>query len=285
MEEAKEEQAAVQSSRKRKAEEESEPAKENKKPNSEDDNTPVSVRFSNLAWSVTNESLAAYIAEVGVTPSNVRIIMDRETGRSKGFAFGDFDSKADAQKAIEAFHEQDLEGRPCRAEFAQGSPTQRSGTSANGPKKFLSDKPKGEPTSTLFVGNMSFNSNEDSLFSAFADYGKVISVRIPTDKESGRMKGFAYVEFSSVEDAQTALKSLDGAPIDGRAVRLDFAGARSTDGGNSGGSRGFSAGRGRGGNRGRGFRGDRGGRGGQRVGSAAKGSIQQFSGQKMTFDD
>lgn len=252
------------------------------------------MRLSNLPWSITNESLAAYVAEIGVTPSNVRLILDRETGRSKGFGFADLESNADAQKVIEAFNEQDLEGRPCRAEIATGSVPQRS--NPNSGKSYNNDKPKGEPSSTLFVGNLSFNSNEDSLYSAFGDHGKVIGVRIPTDKESGRMKGFAYVEFSSVEDAQNALKSMDGAPVDGRAVRLDFAGARSNDGGGAG-AGGFRGGS-RGGGRGNGFRGGRGGsrggprgggrggRGGaQRVGTAAKGSIQQFSGQKMTFDD
>lgn len=275
-------------SKKRKADEDMNAETENRKKQNVEvgDDEPTGVRFSNLAWSVTKDSLEAYILEVGVTPSNVRLIMDRESGRSKGFGFADFASKAEANKAIEAFNEQDLEGRPCRAEISSGQSFTKPAGFGNTQNKFAA-KPKSEPTSTLFVGNMSFSSTEDSLYSAFSEQGKVIGVRIPTDKETGRLKGFAYVEFSSVDDAKAALESLDGAPVDGRAIRLDFASVRPANGGSGDrdgarrGGRGGSRG-GRGGPRG----GGRGGRGGaSRTGASAKGAIQQFSGNKMTFDD
>jgi RNA recognition motif-containing protein len=56
------------------------------------------------------------------------------------------------------------------------------------------------PSATLFVGNLSFTSTEDSLYEAFADYNPQ-RVRIITDRDTGKMKGFGYLEFGSVEDA------------------------------------------------------------------------------------
>lgn len=79
------------------------------------------------------------------------------------------------------------------------------------------------PTKTVFVGNMSWNTTEDLLRESFSQYGEVNHVRIPTDKETGRVKGFAYVELGSVEEAKSAVENLQSADIGGRNVRLDFA--------------------------------------------------------------
>ena len=212
-----------------------------------------------------------------------------------------FSNPEEAKAALEKFEGQTIDNREVRVGYAQdAAPRQQDGGNRFGGNQ-QQRPPQNEPSSTLFVGNLSFQSNEDSLYTAFGSYGQVTGVRLPTDRETGRMKGFAYVEFASVEMAQKALSEMNEAPIDGRNVRLDFAGARTQSaGGNDGGFRG-----GRGGGRGdfrggrgggRGGRGDfRGGRGGGRGGrgdfrggrggfNPNRGSIQAFSGTKVTFD-
>lgn len=126
----------------------------------------------------------------------------------------------------------------------------------------------------------------------FGKHGNVIGVRLPTNPEDGRPKGFGYVQFSSVDEASGALTNMEGAFIGGRPLRLDFSTPRSNTGdsprggrGGRGGGRGFDRG-GRGGGRGRGgFGGDRGGggRGGGRGGSTNRGGFGDFKGKKMTF--
>ncbi|KAG9004332.1 hypothetical protein FRB93_010402 [Tulasnella sp. JGI-2019a] len=79
---------------------------------------------------------------------------------------------------------------------------------------------------TLFVGNMPWSITEDQLSKKFADFGMVKSVRIPTDRETGKTKGFGYVEFESADDAKRALEqggaAGSGIEFDGRTVNLDF---------------------------------------------------------------
>lgn len=75
----------------------------------------------------------------------------------------------------------------------------------------------------LYVGNLSFNVLEDSLRDAFAQHGNVVSCKIISDRDTGRSKGFAFVEMSSVQEAQDAISSLDGSDFDGRGMRVSEA--------------------------------------------------------------
>ncbi|MCZ6574058.1 MAG: RNA-binding protein [Planctomycetota bacterium] len=76
----------------------------------------------------------------------------------------------------------------------------------------------------LFVGNLSYSSTEDILQELFsADGRQVDQVNIVTDRETGRSRGFAFVEMGSQEDADAAKKALDGHDLDGRPLRVDEA--------------------------------------------------------------
>lgn len=78
-------------------------------------------------------------------------------------------------------------------------------------------------TNKLFVGNISWNVTWQELKDVFAEHGDVGMVRIITDRETGRSKGFGFVEFPTVEEAKAAKEALDGKEIDGRAIKIDFA--------------------------------------------------------------
>lgn len=110
----------------------------------------------------------------------------------------------------------------------------------------------------LYVGNISYQMDESGLEKEFANFGTVKSVKIVTDRDSGRSKGFGFVEMETEEDAQKAIESLDGKEMDGRAIRVNVARERPAGGG-GGGFGGCGGGRSGGGGYGGG---DRGGRGG-----------------------
>jgi len=114
---------------------------------------------------------------------------------------------------------------------------------------------RGGIVKNIFVGNLSFNTNEDELRQLFEGFGQVDRVSILTDRETGRSRGFGFVEMSSDEDGEKAIAALNGSQIGGRTINVNEARPK-TERGGGGGSGG-------GGFRDRGDRGgDRGGRGG-----------------------
>jgi RNA recognition motif-containing protein len=94
----------------------------------------------------------------------------------------------------------------------------------------------------LYVGNLSFNVDEQSLTSIFAAHGNVESARIITDRDSGRSKGFAFVEMSTDSEATQAIESLNGTEQYGRKMNVSEAKPmepKSDRGGSRGGGGGF----------------------------------------------
>ena len=75
----------------------------------------------------------------------------------------------------------------------------------------------------LYVGNLSYDTTEDSVRTMFAKAGTVVSVDIIKDRDTGRMKGFAFVTMNSDEDAQNAIKILNEKILDDRAIRVNIA--------------------------------------------------------------
>ena len=75
----------------------------------------------------------------------------------------------------------------------------------------------------VYVGNVSFNSTEDSIRDLFAAYGEVVSVRMITDRETGRFRGFLFVEMATPEQAEAAIAALDGTELDGRPLKVNLA--------------------------------------------------------------
>ena len=112
--------------------------------------------------------------------------------------------------------------------------------------------------SKVFVGNLDFNTTRDEVEALFAQVGTVRDVFLPTDRESGRPRGFAFVEFESDEDAAKAIEKFNGHDLGGRALRVNAAEDRPPRAG-GGGGRSFGGG---GGGRGGGGGGYTGGGGG-----------------------
>ena len=97
----------------------------------------------------------------------------------------------------------------------------------------------------LYVGNLSYNSTEASIRSAFeADGRQVREVALIMDRETGRPRGFAFVQMGSEQDAKNAIAALDGKDLDGRTIRVNEAQERSAGGrpGGGGGGGGYGGG-------------------------------------------
>lgn len=97
----------------------------------------------------------------------------------------------------------------------------------------------------IFVGNLSFNTNEDELRQLFESYGQVDRVSIMTDRDTGRSRGFGFVEMASNEDGEKAIAALNGSQVGGRTINVNEARPKTERAGGGGGGR------------------DRGGRGGE----------------------
>ncbi|MDD2729281.1 RNA-binding protein [Malikia spinosa] len=75
----------------------------------------------------------------------------------------------------------------------------------------------------LFVGNLPYSVNDGSLQQNFSEYGTVVSAKVMTDRETGRSKGFGFVEMGTDEEAQAAIEALNGMSVDGRAITVNVA--------------------------------------------------------------
>lgn len=82
---------------------------------------------------------------------------------------------------------------------------------------------------TIYIGNLSYQATEEDLKAVFADYGAVKRVVLPTDRETGRMRGFAFVEMTDDAQEDAAISELDGAEWMGRQLRVNKARPREDD--------------------------------------------------------
>ncbi len=114
----------------------------------------------------------------------------------------------------------------------------------------------------LYVGNLAYSVRDDSLQQAFAQFGTVTSAKVMMDRDTGRSKGFGFVEMSSDAEAQAAINGMNGQALEGRAVVVNEARPREDRGFGGGGRSPYGGGRGGYGGGGGGSYGGGGGRGG-----------------------
>ncbi|MGK7876277.1 MAG: RNA recognition motif domain-containing protein [Xenococcaceae cyanobacterium] len=93
---------------------------------------------------------------------------------------------------------------------------------------------------SIYVGNLSYEVTQDDLTNVFAEYGTVKRVYLPTDRETGRMRGFGFVEMETEAEEANAIEMLDGAQWMGRNIKVNKARPRETGGGGNRRNSGFS---------------------------------------------
>ena len=96
--------------------------------------------------------------------------------------------------------------------------------------------------SKLYVGNLTYDTTESTIEALFAAHGSVTSVALITDRDTGRPKGFGFVEMGTDEEAQAAKSALDGTDLGGRAIKVDVAKEREPRTGGSRGGGGYGGG-------------------------------------------
>ena len=87
----------------------------------------------------------------------------------------------------------------------------------------------------IYVGNLSYNTTESSLRTAFETHGEVTSAAVITDRDSGQSKGFGFVEMADGQNAKTAIAALDGSDLEGRQIKVNEARPKTERSGNGGG--------------------------------------------------
>ena len=215
-----------------------------------EDGSTKTIFVGNLSWAVDNDRLSQEFADCGEVIS-ARVQLDRNTGKSRGFGYVTFATTEAVNAAVALSGTKEIDGRTLNLDKSTDN-----GANKEKRAQVFGDV-RSAPSKVLFVGNLSWNTVEDTLWEAFSDYGEVTSVRIPTDRESGRPKGYGYIEFSAADSAQKAIDAMSGKELDGRLIRLDFTQPRDANspgrgrgtGRGRGGFTGFDGGRGRGGGR------------------------------------
>ncbi|KAI3746697.1 hypothetical protein L6452_09136 [Arctium lappa] len=173
-------------------------------------NSPVNTKlyFGNLPYLCDSAQLAGIIQDYG-SPELVEVLYNRETGKSRGFAFVTMSSIEDCKAVIENLDGREYGGRTLRVNF--------------------SDKPKPkeplypETEYKLFVGNLSWSVTSESLTEMFNSHGNVVGARVLYDGETGRSRGYGFVSYSTKSEMETALQALDGVELEGRSMRVSLA--------------------------------------------------------------
>jgi len=157
----------------------------------------TSVFVGNLSWGIDEARLASIFEPIGGVVS-ARIITDRETRRPKGFGYVEFETPEQAAKALE-LKDTEVDGRAINVDVSHGKSTPGAGTPRGGGAggdrtQRYGDNKVSEPSATLFVGNLSWETTQDGLYELFGNNG-CQSVRLPTDRETGRPKGYDPLGF------------------------------------------------------------------------------------------
>ncbi|NXS03365.1 NUCL protein, partial [Oxylabes madagascariensis] len=153
--------------------------------------------LKNLPYRITEDE----IKEVFENALEVRIVMNKD-GSSKGMAYVEFKTEAEADKALEEKQGTEIEGRAVVIDFT-GEKSQQEHQ---------------KESKTLIVNNLSYAATEETLQEVFK---KASSIKVPQNNQ-GRPKGYAFVDFATVEDAREALNSCNNTEIEGRTIRLEF---------------------------------------------------------------
>merc|ERR1711939_373343 len=125
-------------------------------------------------------------------------------------------------------------GRWLKIEEAEDTRQNKGGKGGSERKTFTpSEQPEG--CKKIFVGDLSWNVDDNMLWEFFGKAGTVTFVRLATDRETGQPRGFGHVEFDSEDAAKKAVEEMNGEDLDGRGVRVDYAGERKEGGEGKGG--------------------------------------------------
>eukprot|EP00566_Odontella_aurita_P021872 CAMPEP_0113546774 /NCGR_PEP_ID=MMETSP0015_2-20120614/11986_1 /TAXON_ID=2838 /ORGANISM="Odontella" /LENGTH=234 /DNA_ID=CAMNT_0000447253 /DNA_START=44 /DNA_END=744 /DNA_ORIENTATION=- /assembly_acc=CAM_ASM_000160 len=190
----------------------------------------VRLYIGNLSYNTDENRLRSEFEAHG-TVTDVFLPQDRNTGRPRGFGFVTYGNRNDAMDAISKMDSIDLDGRTIRVnESRPKGEGFGGGGGAGGGGGFNAS---GAADVKLYVGNLSFDTNETSLRGCFERFGAVSDCFLPADRDTGRPRGFAFVTMAAA-DAEKAMGQTDGSDLDGRTIRVNESRPRGDRGGGGG---------------------------------------------------
>ncbi|SCU89716.1 LAFA_0E20296g1_1 [Lachancea sp. 'fantastica'] len=161
----------------------------------------------NLDLSVTDGMLRQYF-QVGGPISNVKILMDKNN-KSANYAFVEFEKPHDASVAFETLDGRQIENNVVKINWA-----------------FQSQQVSSDDTYNLFVGDLSVDVDDETLANTFKSFPSFIQAHVMWDMQTGRSRGYGFVSFGEQSQAQKAMEHNQGAVVNGRAIRVNWASKR-----------------------------------------------------------
>ncbi|KAI0385792.1 RNA-binding domain-containing protein [Hypomontagnella monticulosa] len=173
--------------------------------------------ISNISFDVTDVHIREAFGKYGEI---LRVSLARDArGLSRGFGFVDFKDPESSSRAISEANKSFWHGRCINV--AQRLPTDITKSRQRAGKNFVV-----EPTNSLFIGNIPYETSDADLNRMFKDLENIQEVRVAVDRNTGWPRGFAHADFPDVEAAKKAYEQLQNFEINGRKIRVDFAAQR-----------------------------------------------------------
>lgn len=174
----------------------------------------------NLPFNVDSAALASLFERAG-NVEMVEVIYDKVSGRSRGFGFVTMSTVEEVEAAAQQFNGYELDGRVLRVNFGPPPPRRESS-----PFRGSRGGASLDNTNRVYVGNLAWGVDNLALETLFSEQGKVMEAKVVYDRESGRSRGFGFVTYSSADEVNNAIESLNGVDLNGRAIRVSPAEAR-----------------------------------------------------------
>lgn len=186
--------------------------------------------IGNLGYDTSAEDLKHQFAQYGEL-TDLTVVTDRETGSSRGFAFATYSSPEDASAAVRELDGFEVDGRQLRVNLSKPKEARTNdfGGGGRGDGGYGSNNRgggggggAGVDACKVFVGNLGWDTTQDTLQSAFSQYGQLSDVKLVTDRDTGNSRGFAFVTFRDQAGAESAIANLDATELDGREIRVNI---------------------------------------------------------------
>jgi len=161
--------------------------------------TSASLYVGDLAPDVTEANLFEIFNSIGAVAS-IRVCRDAITRRSLGYAYVNFHSAADAERAMDQINNTPIKNKPCRVMWSQRDPSVRKSGKGN-----------------VFIKNLDKSIDHKALFDTFSQFGNILSCKIELD-ENNESRGYGYIQFATQEAGERAINKVNGMMLNGKKV-------------------------------------------------------------------
>ena len=177
----------------------------------------------NINWAMSDDDLAGLFGEHGPLLKAIHVEDKFEPGRKRGFGFVEFERAEDAAAAHAALNGAEVDGRTLRVDWSEprvpGVERPRREFAPRAPREPALDNGR-----RLYVGNLDYRTQDETLAELFAEFGTVESAQHLADRENPDWKrGFGFVTLSTEAEANAAADAMNGAEVDGRVIKVNIA--------------------------------------------------------------